>query len=76
MEQDTGAAPHLALVRGLATTLLLRGLGVEDKQNELSTCYLFLRGQVKQKVYRSQPTSPNELEQQILDTSAAVPLHF
>jgi len=37
---------------------------------------LFLRGQVKQEVHRSQPTSSNELEQQILDTSAAVPLHF
>lgn len=37
---------------------------------------LFLRGQVKQEVYRSQATSPNELEQHILDTSAAVPLHF
>jgi len=37
---------------------------------------LFSRGQVKKDLYRSQPTSQNELEQQILDTSAAVPLQF
>jgi len=66
----------LLFVRGLAITLLFGGLGVEDQENDLSPCYLFLRGQVQQEVYRSQPASPDELERQILDTSAAVPLHF
>jgi hypothetical protein len=58
------------------------GWQVEDQQNSLSegpilpSVTFFFWGCIKEEVYRSQPRTQEKLEQQIRDTSAALPLDF
>jgi hypothetical protein len=59
----------------LTTTFLVGGLGVEEKRmafvkSQVKQCDFFLWGSAKKKIYRSKPSTLDELEQQIRDILA------